>query len=164
MTNTVTATFATQGLARAALLDLEMAGFGPSQISVVSTDSTLGKSFGIVESTKASEGAATGGTIGGVLGAIAAGLAATGTLLIPGVNLVVYGTLVAAAAGAGVGAATGGLIGALVGAGIPEHEAKRYEEEVKKGAVLIAVEAKDSDQAKEVKEIFKGSQAENIAA
>ncbi len=45
----------------------------------------------------------------------------------------------AALSGAAVGAATGGVVGGLIGLGIPEIEAKRYEEKLKKGNYLIAV-------------------------
>ncbi len=44
-------------------------------------------------------------------------------------------------AGVGAGAAAGGLTGALVGLGIPEHEARFYNEELVKGAMLVGVYA-----------------------
>lgn len=164
MSHTVTATFKTTHAAQAALNELDRAGFTEEQISVISTDNSLGQSFNIETHTKATEGAGVGAGVGGLIGAIAAGLAATGSVVIPGVNLVVFGTLVAAAAGAGTGALTGGLVGALIGAGIPEYEAKRYEDEVKKGAILIAVETGSSERAKLAKDIFEREDAHNIAA
>ena len=164
MSKTVSATFKTTMAARQAIFELETAGFTEKQLSVVAADSSIGKSFNVERESKAAEGGAIGGVTGGVVGAIAAGLAAVGSVVIPGVNLVVYGTLVAAAAGAGVGAAAGGLTGALIGAGIPEFVAKRYEDEIKDGAILVVVDAKDSDQAKRAKEIFDRGDAHNIAA
>lgn len=164
MTRNVSATFKTEAAARDALLSIEMAGFTEKQISVVATDSSIGKSFNIEKDNKSAEGGAIGGTVGGIIGAVAAGLTATGTVLIPGVNLVVYGALIAAAAGAGVGAAAGGLVGALIGLGIPEYEAKRYEDEIKNGAVLVVVEADNSERARDVKEIFESLDAHNISA
>jgi hypothetical protein len=129
----------------------------------VAADNSIGQSFNMEKESKAGDGAAIGSAAGGVLGAIAAGLAAAGTIVIPGLNLVVYGPLIAAAAGAGVGAAAGGLVGSLVGLGIPEYVAKRYEDEIKDGAVLIVVDAEDSDEADKAKDIFERGDAHNIS-
>ncbi len=164
MSNTISATFKTLAAARKALLKLEAAGFTEKQISIVATDDSIGQSFNIEKENKAAEGSAIGGATGGLIGAIAAGLAATGSVVIPGVNLLIYGTAIAAAAGAGVGGAAGSLMGALIGLGIPEYEAKRYEDEIKNGAVLVAVEANSSERANRVKELFKKEDAHNIAA
>lgn len=97
-----------------ALRLLEAAGFSESQISLLLTDETRGKAFKLVENSKADEGMAAGATAGGVTGAILAGLATSGTLLIPGLNLIVAGSLVGALAGLGAGAAVGGIIGTLI--------------------------------------------------
>lgn len=164
MSHTVTATFKTYAAAQHALLHLEAEGFTDSQISVLVADKSRGQSFNIEEASKVPEGAAVGGVAGGIIGAIAAGLTAVGSLVAPGVGVLAVGPVVAAFAGAGAGAATGGLIGALVGLGIPEHEAKRYENELKDGAVLVAVEADSRERAKQVKEIFQGEDAHHIAA
>ena len=164
MSNTVSATFKTSVAAREVLLKLETAGFTEKQISVVATDTSVGQSFNIEKDNKVAEGSTIGGTAGGLIGAIAAGLAATGAVAIPGVNLVVFGAAISAAAGAGVGAATGGLTGALIGLSIPEYKAKRYEDEIKDGAVLVVVEADSSERADTVKELFEREDAHNIAA
>lgn len=164
MKHTVTATFKTYTAAQHALLTLEANGFSERDISVLVADKTNGKSFNIEDASKAPEGAAVGGIAGGVIGAIAAGLTAVGSIVIPGAGLLVAGPIVAALAGGAVGAASGSLLGSLVGLGIPEHEAKRYEDEISKGSVLVAVDAEGSDRAKLVKEIFEGEDAYHIAA
>lgn len=164
MNHTVTATFKTYSAAQHALLTLEANGFRDQNISVLVADKTNGKSFSIEEASKVPEGAAVGGIAGGILGAIAAGLTAVGSVVVPGVGLLVAGPVVAALAGGAAGSAAGGLVGALIGLGIPEHEATRYEGELKKGSVLIAVDAESSDRAKLVREIFEGEDAYNIAA
>jgi uncharacterized membrane protein len=75
--------------------------------------------------------------IGGISGLLL-GLAA---LTIPGVGLAVaVGPLATAIAGAAVGAATGTLIGALNGLGIPEFEAKNYDQGVREGSTLLIVQ------------------------
>lgn len=164
MSHTVTATFKTYNAAQHALLSLEANGFTEEQLSVLVADKSSGKSFNIEEASKVPEGAAIGGIAGGVLGAIAAGLTAVGSVVAPGIGLLVAGPVVAALAGGAAGASAGGLIGALIGLGIPEHEAKRYENELKDGAVLVAVEADSSERAKLVRDIFKEEDAHNIAA
>lgn len=164
MTHTVTATFKTYEAAQRALLELEAYQFSEKQISVLVADRTEGKSFGIREASKVPEGLAIGGVAGGVLGAIAAGMTAVGSFVAPGIGLVVAGPIVAAFAGGAAGATTGGLVGALVGLGIPEHEAKRYENQLSKGSVLVAVEAENDDRAEIAREVFEHNAAYHIAA
>jgi uncharacterized membrane protein len=69
----------------------------------------------------------------------------------------------AALSGAAIGATTGGVVGGLIGLGIPEIEAKRYEDKLKTGNYLIAVHAVDGDQKDRAKEIFKSAGAEDIS-
>lgn len=164
MSDTITGIFNKPNQAEAALSDLEKLGINKERISVIMTDRTRGKAFNIEKGNKAGESAAIGASVTGVVAAIAAGLTAVGSMVIPGVNLVAVGPFVAALAGAGAGAAAGGIIGALVGLGIPEYEAKLYEKEIKDGGVLIAVEAKNDEEEKAVKDILQGNKAKNIAA
>jgi hypothetical protein len=51
------------------------------------------------------------------------------------------GGLASILAGAGIGAATGGLIGALVGLGVPEEDARHFEEGFRAGGTLVTVDA-----------------------
>ncbi|MCH2548072.1 MAG: general stress protein [Alphaproteobacteria bacterium] len=162
--NTVTATFKNYSAAQHSLLTLESNGFSEEQISVLVADKSKGKSFDIIEATKVPEGAAVGGVAGGIIGAIAAGLTTVGSLVAPGIGVLAVGPIVGAFAGGAAGAATGSLIGALIGFGIPEHEARRYEDEIKNGAVLVAVGTNSHEDAQLVKNIFIGEDAHNIAA
>lgn len=57
----------------------------------------------------------------------------------------------AALSGTAVEAATGDVVGGLIGLGIPEIEAKRYEEKLKEGNYLIAVHAHKSEELDRVK-------------
>lgn len=164
MTQIITATFKDRFTAESALAELDTAGIKQSQISVLVSDDTHGRHFGIKEGSKADKGAAAGATFGGLVGGVLAALASSSVILVPGLNLVATGALVTALAGVGAGGATGGLIGALVGAGIPEHEAKLYEKEVARGSVLIAVEAADNNQKKMITDILARTEAANIAA
>jgi hypothetical protein len=164
MTNTVTAIFRNRLSTEEALRQLEVAGFTSNQVSVLMSDDTRRTSFQIVENSKADEGLAAGATFGGLLGAVLASAASAGAIVVPGLNLVVAGTLISALAGLGAGAAAGGLLGTLIGAGIPEHEAKVFEKELQGGGFLVAVEAQNSDQTKLAKQIFKDLNATSIAA
>lgn len=161
---TVTALCKSRPACESALRQLEAAGFSDRQVSILMSDDTRGRAFRLVENSKADEGMAAGATAGGIVGALLAAAAGTGSLVIPGLNLVVAGALVAGLAGLGAGAAAGGIVGALIGAGIPEHEAKVYEKEISAGNILIAVDAENSERADQVERILKNVDAYNIAA
>lgn len=164
MSKTITAVFNTRDEAESALGKLDQAGFTSSQVTMLINQESRGKHFGIDDKTKVGEGAATGAAIGGLSGALFLALGSAGALLVPGLNLIVSGALVGGLAGLGAGAVTGGLVGALVGLGVPEHEAKLYEDTVRKGAILIAVEASDDVSAERVKTILKSTKAQSITA
>jgi hypothetical protein len=102
-----------------------------------------------------SSGAAIGAGAGAALGGLGGLLIGLGALAIPGIGPVLAaGPLVTALAGAGLGAAAGGIIGALTDLGVPEEEAHYYAEGVRRGGVLVAVEADDqqADRAAEIME------------
>jgi hypothetical protein len=160
----VTALFNTRPNAEEALQQLETAGVTADQISVVMTDDVRGTHFKLEEGNKIDEGAAAGATMGGIVGAVLAAVASAGVIVIPGLNLVVSGALAAGLAGLGAGAAAGGLVGGLIGAGIPEHEAKVYEKELKRGSILLAIKSKDSAETKKIKSILESHDGFNVAA
>lgn len=164
MTKLVTATFKTRQAAEHSLRELEAIGITDEQTALIVTDETRGKSFQIKEGTKMDEGAAGGATAGGIIGALMGAVGTASAIAIPGMNIVVAGATVSSLAGLGAGAATGGLVGALAGAGIPEHEAKIYEDELKEGSILLAVEAEDDDQRDRIKDILQREDAYHLAA
>jgi hypothetical protein len=91
-------------------------------------------------------------------------LAGIGALAIPGLGpFIAAGPIMAALSGAAVGAATGGVVGGLIGLGIPEIEAKRYDEKLRKGNYLIAVHTDESEDVDRAKDIFKTGGAEDIS-
>ena len=144
--------------------ELQAAGFPASEISVLLPDSEGRHDIGHVKATKAPEGATTGATAGGVTGGVLGLLAGIGALAIPGIGpFIAAGPLMAALSGAAIGAGTGGLVGGLVGMGIPEIEAKRYQDKLKRGNYLIAVAVADGDEKDRAKEIFKNVGAEDIS-
>lgn len=105
-----------------------------------------GKGFGI--------GAGTGGVLGGIGGLIAE----IGLLTIPGIGvLAAAGPLATTLSGAAIGATGGGIVGALTGAGIPEKDAKQYEEYLKGGNILILAEV-DEEQRERIHEAFQSAE------
>ncbi|PZQ18372.1 MAG: hypothetical protein DI564_03435 [Rhodanobacter denitrificans] len=150
--------------AEAIIGDLKLAGFGNNDISALLPDKRTTKDFAHEHNTKAPEGAVTGGAAGLGVGAVVGWLAGIGALAIPGVGpLIAAGPIMGALAGGAVGGATGGIIGALVGMGIPEFEAKRYEEKVRDGNILLSVHTEDGKQRDAAKEIFKRHNADDIS-
>ena len=161
MAKLVTGLFKTRGSAETAVDSLIDNGYPREDISVLMSDATRGREFALTMATKAPEGAATGATVGGALGAIAAGLVVLGVIAIPGLAIVAAGPVVATLAGLGAGAAAGGFAGALIGLGLPEHEAKFYNEAIEQGGILVGVYAHD-DRATQARKILEASGADKV--
>src|SRR5438309_10038859 len=143
---------------------LQSSGFPSSEISALLPDTRGKHDIGHVKATKAPEGATTGAATGGLTGGVIGLLAGIGALAIPGLGpFIAAGPIMAALSGAAVGATAGGVVGGLIGMGIPEIEAKRYEEKLKKGNYLIAVHADQSEDVDRAKHIFKTAGAEDIS-
>jgi hypothetical protein len=61
---------------------------------------------------------------------------------VPGVGpIIVGGVLASTLTGAGLGAAAGGIIGALLGLGVPEEDARHFDQGLRSGGTLITVDA-----------------------
>lgn len=164
MTTTITAIFDSRKELEAAVRKLDNDGITVDQVTLLTSHDGRSRHFGFVEGDKASEGAVAGATVGGLFGALYLGLATTGALLIPGINLIASGALIGTLAGLGAGAATGGIVGALVGMGIPEHEAKLYEDKLKGGAMLLAIEVTDDEMEEKVRAHLDASNAVSVQA
>jgi hypothetical protein len=161
----VTGLFKNRVAAEAAVDAVMKRGYTRDDISVMMSDSTQNKEFALQARTHAADGAGVGGALGGVVGAVLAAIVAVGsTIVLPGLNLVIAGPIVAALAGAGAGAATGGVIGALVGAGIPEYRAKVYEAGIKGGGILLGVEAKTDEETDKLEELLDSLGGEHVRA
>ncbi len=144
---------------------LTKSGFSSNDISVLFPDKNTTHEFSHEKNTKAPEGAITGVAAGGVLGGTLGLLVGIGALAIPGVGpLIAAGPLLAALSGAAAGATVGGIAGGLVGLGIPEIEAKRYENRIAEGNILISVIAISGDDVDRAKEILENAGAEDISS
>jgi len=116
--------------------------FDRNKISIVANDvderysSTLRSTDVDDGDVKAGQGAGFGAIVGGLVG--------LGVALIPGIGPVLAAGPLAAAVMAGIGAvagaATGGIVAALVDLGVPEEEATRYAEGIRRGGAVVTVE------------------------
>ena len=144
--------FHTREAAERAIEDLKAAGYKSNQIGLLYKNaggSTTKLDGAGVPDTKAPEGAALGAAAGAIGGAaVGAGIIAGVIPVIgPVLALGTLGTILANAAG---GAAIAGIAGALIGWGVPEEDAKYYENEVKAGRYLVTVDAGGRDDARGV--------------
>lgn len=165
----ITAVFKDRESAEGAYKSLENRGYTKDDINIMMSDKTREKYFKDDKNIQtgtgsmAMKGAGAGSAIGGTLGAIVGAIAAIGTsLLIPGLGLVIAGPLAAALAGAGAGGVTGGLIGALIGSGVPETHAKKYEQAIKDGYIVIGVHPRTDEDAEFIENEWRNYKGENI--
>lgn len=144
--------------------DLKSAGFSIDDVSVLFPDSRGSRDCAHEQHTKAPEGAAAGAGTGAVLGGALGWPVGIDALAIPGLGLFkAAGPIMVALAGAAAGGAAGGIAGGLIGMGIPEYEAKRYEEKIRSGNILISVHTEDGTRRTRAKEIFQNDGAEDIS-
>ncbi len=141
---------------------LEDRGYYDTDISMLMSDKTREQYPSLEKSNKLPEGATTGGISGGLLGALIGGLTMAGSVLIPGAGLLIAGPIVGAITGGALGASTGGLVGALIGAGIPEHEAKYYEESLKEEGNILVIAHVEKEDVEEVRDLFRSCGAKDL--
>ncbi len=139
-TSNVVGVFYTRPEAEAAIRDLRTAGFSDDRIGMVARDAQGHMVAEKGGETLAEEGAAAGAVVGAGAGALVGLGVLAGTIPVIGPVLAIgtLGTLLLNAVG---GAAVLSVVGALVGMGIPEDEAKYYENEVHGGRFLVTVDA-----------------------
>lgn len=159
--DTVVAVFHDRDDAQDAINGLRDAGFAADDISILARDRDTAGQLADDTGTEAAAGAATGALAGGLLGGVAGWLVGIGALAIPGIGpIVAAGPIAAALGGAALGAAGGGIIGALTGAGVPEDEARYYDEEFRRGGIVITVQARGRyDEARRLLHEFGGRDA-----
>ncbi len=116
------------------------------------------RQFELMEATALAEGTAGDAVFGGTLGLGAAQIATSAR----GEGILAVGPLLVALASLGVNDPSGGIAGALIGVGIPEHEARFYEQEIlDRGAALLGVATLRHDEAR-VASILLRHRAVNI--
>ena len=166
--NYLTGSFKDRESAESAYNRLRERGYTDDEINIMMSDETRKKFFDKKEDetsfgSKAMEGLGAGSAIGGAVGATAGIIAALGTsLIIPGLGFIVAGPIAAGLAGAGAGGITGGIIGALIGAGIPEDRAKKYEEGIKDGNIVMGVQPRSEDDASHFEEEWRQYEGHDV--
>jgi uncharacterized membrane protein len=153
--NTIIGLFDDAMAARRAVETLRDGPLPLEDVSIVARNADGATVSGNSDDVSAGEGAAVGAVWGGLVGLAA--------LLIPGVGpFIAGGALFAALTGAVTGAVVGGIAAALIDfSGIPEEEARGYEEQVHAGKTLVAVKARDEDSA-EVRRILESAGAASV--
>src|SRR5689334_20864407 len=158
--------------AQSAVSGLLERGFTRDDIGYISRDrregsDVPGKERFAMDRGEKKSGAAAGAGVGAAIGGVGGLLAGLAGLVIPGIGpLLAAGPIAAALGGAGVGAVaggvTGGIIGALTDMGVPENEAKEYEEGVRRGGTLLTVRAEDDGAAERAAEIMSAHSATDV--
>jgi hypothetical protein len=138
---------------------LQGVGVRNTDVSLLSPEKESAKNFALQNGDISPEGRAAGaGTV--VLG----WLVGVGVLAIPGFgSFLVAGPIVTALAGVGRGGVSG-LADALLGLGMSEYEAKGYEDQIRRGGILMSVHCDRLDWAKRAKRILQETGAEHIAS
>lgn len=153
-----------------AISKLDELGFDPKDISIMMKDKHQAEEISSDTGTNVAGGAVTGATTGGILGGLAGFLTGIGVIAIPGGLLIggpiaaalgLTGAAATALSGAATGALAGGILGALLGLGIPEEDARVYEERLNAGAILLAVPAVGAEED-DVRSIMEDNNAQQI--
>ena len=130
--------FETRAAAERAVADLRAAGYRDDQISLIARDTRGNTVRTDGAGDNAAEGAAVGAAAGA--GALALGSLAVSFGVIPVIGpILAVGPIAAALISAAGGAAAGSVAGALIGWGIPDEDARYYEDEVKAGRYVVTV-------------------------
>lgn len=144
-------TFPTRQDAENALMELRDCGFNMDRISAIAQNPPKPQTLADVEvkssSQRAKDGAETGAVMGATTGGMLGLIGSLSVLAIPGIGLATEVAILLGNAllGSGVGAAGGSLIGAMIGWGIPEEQAKYYDELLSQGNYVVLVEGTEAE-------------------
>lgn len=160
--STVIGVFENQSQAEKAVNKIREAGITEEKISIVAKKDNVekgqsGQDQGN-EATLTDQNLSGGTTTGGVLGGLAGILGGAGALAIPGVGPILAAGPIAAGL---TGAVAGGIAGGLIDMGIPEERGQHYEEQVKQGKILAAVEA-DQTKIEDVSNFLRQNGASDV--
>jgi hypothetical protein len=171
MLKTVFVLFDNSKQADEAISKLQASGYKPEDISIITKETGVVRKEEVDENRtehvggRTLKGAGIGLVAGLIVGAAAFTIPGVGAILVGGPLLTTLGLSGVAAttvAGGITGLLAGGIIGTLVGLGVPEEQAKIYEERIKEGAILLAVPAQKG-QEKEIQKILEDSGATNVS-
>ena len=144
-------TFPTRQAAEEALIELRECGFNMDCISAIAQNPPEREKLAEIEiessSQRAKDGAETGAVVGATTGGMLGLIGSLSILAIPGVGLATEAAVLLGNAliGSGLGAAGGSLVGALIGWGIPEEQARYYDELLSQGNYIVLVEGTEAE-------------------
>jgi hypothetical protein len=139
MAKLVTGLFNTRSSAMLAVEDLMRHGFAQEDLSLLSTDTNLGRELYTDMHSKAPEGAVIGSILGMLIGGIVAGLMQQGYITDFGWGMLMMHRVPAILDGVAVGSILGLILGALIGVTVPEYEVSLYRADKRHGGILLAV-------------------------
>lgn len=146
MNKKIVGVFKSREEAKKSIERLKRDGYLDSEISVIAKyheDIEILKGMENVDinATEINENAVEGALTGGAIGGVGALLLELTAITIPGVGpFLAAGPLAATLLGALAGGAVGGVVGSLVDLGVPEKEAKGYEDYINKGYIVVLVD------------------------
>ena len=167
MKNAVLALFEDHAYTDRAIHQLENYGYDSKNFSIIMKDG-MERNRG----ERTVKGAVSEAFTGGAIGALTGFLIGAGALTIPGIGAILIGGPITTALGLTGRAATaisagltgtlaGGLIGALFTLGLPRETARRYEEKIKKGAILLTIPSQIGEED-EIEQILNENGASDI--
>lgn len=112
-----------------------------------------------------SAGGELGGPKGGRVEILIAVVAAVGTALaLPALGFVAAGPVAAALTAAGAAGLASGLVGALADWGIPEQRVRHYEQGIRDGGILMMVEPRSEEDARQIEQEWKAIGGRDVFA
>ena len=155
---TVLALFSSAEKAKSAMDGLAPLPLAAGDVSLILSEEAYDKEelIQMVGSDFLHEESVRAGKFGSIFGAVIAGLTATAAMVTAGAGLLAAGPIVA------IIAAAGGVGGGLFSAGFTEEQAKRIDDGLRQGEVLVLVHAENKDLAQRSEEIFKQHGADKI--
>jgi hypothetical protein len=145
-------------------------GYEIGEVNVVMSDDTRKRLFSEDSDTttllarRKAEGGELGGPTGGRVEILVTIFAAVGAALaLPALGFVAAGPIAAALASAGAAGVVAGLIGALCDWGVPEERVRLYEAGIRAGGILMMVEARSDEDARQIEQHWKASGAREVS-
>lgn len=145
------------------LRKLRKAGFSRSDISVLKMDADGSGDFVNEHDIRATEDTSTEVFSGTVVTGSLRWPPPIRTLMIPGPGLVIAaGNIIAALRDSFVSERRCGIAGELIGIGVPDAEARRFEERIRAGRTFISVDCNDGDEFDLLTAICEQAEAEPV--
>jgi hypothetical protein len=144
-------------------------GYDIGEVNVVISESTRQRLLSDTSeaatllASRQAEGGELGGPTGGRVAILVTVFAAVGAAVaLPALGVVAAGPVAAALAGAGAAGIAGGLIGALGDWGVPEDRISHYEAGIRDGGILMMVDTRSEDDARQIEQEWKAIGGRNV--